>query len=103
MARARFKASYAGIGKLLRSPRMEAEMRRRAERVRAAASAAAPRDTGAYAASFRVLSGRYGGIRHDRAFGRVTNSDEAAPYIEFGTSRQEAQHTLRNALKAARG
>lgn len=100
---ARFKASFRGIGEMLRSPRMESEMRRRAERVRQHAAATAPRDTGQYAASFRVLSGRHGGVRHDRAFGRVTTSDAAAPYIEFGTSRQAAQHTLRNALRAAGG
>lgn len=82
---------------------MESEMRRRAERVRRQAAATAPRDTGAYAASFRVLSGRYGGFKRDRAFGRVVNTDESAPYVEFGTSRQEAQHTLRNALRAAGG
>lgn len=100
---ARFKASFVGIGRMIRSPRMESEMRRRAERVRQQAAASAPRDTGQYAASFRVLSGRYGGAKHDRAFGRVVNADAAAPYVEWGTSRQEAQHTLRNALRAAGG
>lgn len=86
---------------MLRSPRMESEMRRRAGRVRGLASATAARDTGDYAAAFRVLSGRHGGWKRDRAFGRVINNDEAAPYNEFGTSRTPARHTLRNALKAA--
>lgn len=100
---ARYRASYRGIGEMLRSPRMESEMRRRAERVRVQAAATARRDTGQYAASFRVLSGRRGGFKRDRAFGRVINADEAAPYEEFGTSWQDAQHTLRNALRAAGG
>lgn len=103
MARSRFDASFAGIGELLNSPRMVADMRRRAERVAARASATAARDTGRYASSFRVESGAHGGRGNDRAYGRVVNDDEAAPYQEFGTSRQEARHTLRNALHSAAG
>lgn len=103
MARARFNASYSGISELINSPRMVAEMRRRAEKVAARASATAPRDTGQYSASFRVESGSHGGAGKDRAYGRVENSDPAAFYVEFGTSRQEARHPLRNALHSAAG
>jgi hypothetical protein len=98
VARARFQASFSGISKMINSPRMVAEMRRRAEKVAAQAAATAPRDTGQYSASFRVESGSHGGANRDRAYGRVSNADNAALYVELGTSRQEARHTLRDAL-----
>lgn len=100
---ARFKASFKGIGALLNSPRMVAEMRRRAEKVAARAAATAPRDTGEYAAGFRVESGTHGGINNDRAYGRVVNDVDHARFVEFGTSDTEAHHTLRNALFEAAG
>lgn len=110
MARAGFNASYAGIADLLNAPFMVAEMRRRAERVAARAAATAPvgnpatdRHAGRYKASFRVESGAGGGVNHDRAYGRVINDAPEAFYVEFGTSRQEARHTLRNALHEAAG
>jgi hypothetical protein len=103
VARARFSASYSGIREMINAPWMVADMRRRAERVAERAAATAPRDTGAYASSFRVESGTHGGFNRDRAYGRVVNDDEAAPFVEHGTSRQEARHTLRNALHSAAG
>lgn len=96
-----FRASYAGIGEMLRSPEMQAEMRRRAAKVKAAAEAAAPVETGDYKGSFHLSSGARGGIRRDRAYGRVTNTAGHAIYVEYGTSAQPAHHTLRNALRAA--
>ncbi len=106
---ASFRASYEGIGELLKSPMMEAEMRRRAEKVRAAAEARAPvgdpasdPHPGRYKASFRVVSGRAGGVKGDRAFGRTLNDSPEAFYVEWGTSRQPAHHTLLNAVQAAR-
>lgn len=106
---ATFHASYEGIGELLRSPMMEAEMRRRAEKIKPAAESAAPigdpaTDThpGRYKASFRVVSGRAGGVKGDRAFGRVLNDAPEAFYVEWGTSRQPARHVLLNAAAAAR-
>lgn len=104
MARAsgtRFRASYSGIGKMLRSPEMQAEMRRRAEKVKAAAEAAAPIESGEYKRRFKVTSGARGGVRRDRAYGRVTNTSEHAFYVEYGTSKNPAHHTLRRALRAA--
>jgi hypothetical protein len=104
MARAsgtRFKASYSGIGKMIRSPGMGAEMRRRAEKVKPLAEATAPVDSGEYKSSFKVTSGARGGVRKDRAYGRVTNSAPHAFYVEHGTSKTPAHHTLRRALSAA--
>lgn len=104
MARAsgtRFRASYRGIGRMIRSPEMRAEMRRRAEKVKAAAEATAPVDSGEYKASFKVTSGARGGFRKDRAYGRVTNTAPHAFYVEYGTSSTRAHHTLRRALRAA--
>lgn len=100
---ARFRASYRGIGKMIRSPEMQHEMRRRANRVKAQAEATAPVYTGDYKSSFSVESGPRGGWYKDRAYGRVVNSDQAAFYVEFGTSRTRAHHTLRRALTAAGG
>ena len=104
MARAsgtRFRASYSGIGKMIRSPQMQAEMRRRAEKVKAAAEVAAPVESGDYKSSFQVTSGARGGVRKDRAYGRVTNTSPHAFYVEYGTSKNPAHHTLRQALRAA--
>ncbi len=104
MARARgtrFRASYSGIGKMIRSPEMRAEMRRRAEKVKRAAEATAPVDSGEYKTSFRVTSGARGGFKKDRAYGRVTNTAPHAFYVEYGTSKTPAHHTLRRALDAA--
>lgn len=104
MARARFSAAYSGISAMLNAPWMVADMRGRAENVAAYASATAQRgQTEQYASSFRVESGSHGGASRDRAYGRVINDDEGAFYEEFGTSRQEARHTLRNALHSAAG
>lgn len=97
----RFRASYSGIGKMIRSPQMRAEMRRRAEKVKVVAEATAPVDSGEYKSSFRVTSGARGGIRKDRAYGRVTNTAPHAFYVEYGTSKTPAHHTLRHALSAA--
>lgn len=103
MARApgtQFRASYKGIGKMIRGPEMRAEMRRRAQKVKAAAVATAPVDSGEYKRSFKVTSGARGGRNKDRAFGRVTNTAPHAIYVEHGTSNNPAHHTLRRALRA---
>lgn len=97
----RVRLSYSGIGKMIRSPEMEREMRRRADKVAARARATAPVDSGEYKASFVVTSGRRGGSKKDRAFGRVTNTAPHAIHVETGTSRTPAHHTLRRALAAA--
>lgn len=89
-----FRASYTGIGELLKSPRVEAEMRRRAEKVLAAAEAAAPVSVtsghpGRYKASFTASSG----LRDDRAYGRVTNSAPEAIDVEYGRGEYTTTRT----------
>jgi hypothetical protein len=96
-----FRASYRGIGKMIRSPEMQAEMRRRAENVARRAASFAPVDSGEYKNSFVVSSGARGGFRRDRAYGRVTNTSSHAVFVEFGSSRVHAHQTLRRALRAA--
>jgi hypothetical protein len=86
---------------MLRSPEMAAEMRRRAEKVAVRARALAPVDSGQYKNSFVVSSGRRGGMKRDRAFGRVTNTAPYAMHVETGTSRTPAHHTLRRSMQAA--
>lgn len=110
MARATFNASYSGIREMINAPFMVKDMRRRAERVADYAAATAPvgdprtdPTPASYKGSFRVESGTHGGLNHDRAYGRVINNDPASFYVEHGTSKQEARHTLRNALFEAAG
>lgn len=98
-----YRASYRGIGELLRSPLMQAEMLRRAKLARSYAETIAPRHTGQYAASFGTEVTAHGGARHDRACGRLLNHDPAALSIEVGTRRTPAHRTLRKALDAMRG
>lgn len=99
-----FKASYDGIGQMLRSTEMQADMRRRAEKIKNAATVDAPYDPASvthYRDAFSVESGvREGASR--RAFGRVTNDDAAAFYIEYGAKTIPAHHTLTRALDAAK-
>jgi len=101
-----FNADYKGIGEMLCSPEMQAEMLRRAEKVKAAAEAMAPfdprsKDGTHYKDSFEVSSGvREGKTR--RAFGRVTNTDPAAWYVEWGTSDTPRFRVLGKALDHAR-
>jgi hypothetical protein len=86
---------------------MQAEMRRRAELVKARAEASAPVDRtgphpGRYKQSFRVTSGvREGKTR--RAFGRVTNDAPEAILVEYGSRNNPRHRTLGKALDAATG
>jgi hypothetical protein len=99
---ASFRASYSGIGELLRSPEIEAEMVRRAEKVKAQAEATAPVDSGEYKASFEVHSSRRGGSKKDRASAVVENNDDAAFFVEYGASHTPRYRTLGKALDAAK-
>lgn len=101
-----FQASYRGIGELLRSAEMEAEMVRRAEKVKAAAEAIAPYDPDStdgthYKDAFRVESTRRGGLHQDRAAASVVNDDDAAFFIEFGNRNIPRKRVLGNAMHAA--
>jgi hypothetical protein len=106
---AKFNASYSGIGELLRSPQMEAAMRARAEAIKTKAEATAPvgdpkndPHPGRYRDSFKVESGRDGGQKKDRAYGRVLNDSPEAFYVEYGSSKVDARHTLLNAAQAVK-
>lgn len=93
----RYNASYAGIGELLKSPMIEAEMRVRAERAKALMVAEAPvsyltDDPGEYKREFHVTSG----VRSDRAYGRVTNTALEAIWIEYGRGEYVAERTTKD-------
>jgi hypothetical protein len=101
-----FKLNSSGIGKLLTSPEMQAEMRRRAERVAIAARASAPvfeagPHPGRYKSSFTVSSGVREG-RSRRAYGRVENDAPEAFFVEYGTRNNARHRTLGRALDAAK-
>lgn len=105
MMPARFKMSKRGVGRLLKSPMIRAEMVRRAELIKAVAESIAPvggeadRHPGQYKASFYVTSTDRGGRRRDRATATVGNRAYYARWVEYGTERVPAHHVL---LRAAR-
>lgn len=108
MARVRYRGSYSGVGEMLVSPGMQAAMLRVAERIKDRAEATAPvgdpetdPHAGRYKAAFRVESG-VRRRRTSRAYGRVINDVPEAAEVEWGTTEQEAHHTILNALTAAR-
>jgi hypothetical protein len=101
-----YQADYSGIGRLLTSPGMVAEMRRRAEKMKVYAESIAPVDEhgphpGRYKASFHVESGVQR-RKTSRAFGRLYNDSPEAFYVEFGTSRTPRHRVLGRSLDAAR-
>lgn len=106
----RWNWDYAGFGALLQGPEMQAEMRKRAERIAAAAEAIAPvgdaakgdKHPGQYKASFEVESGVTDSLRGRRAYGRVTNTAPHAAAVEFGNAHSPAQHVLGRAVDHAR-
>ena len=103
---ARFDADYSGIGDMLCSPEMQADMKARAERVKARAEATAPYDANSkdgthYRDAFSVESGVTTG-KTRRAYGSVTNDDAAAFQIEHGTKNTPKHRTLGRALDAAK-
>jgi hypothetical protein len=105
----KFTLNKAGVGQLLRSQGLRLELVRRAERIRAAAEAAAPvggpgdPHPGLYRASFGVESTTRGGLRDDRAAAAVYNTAPYAAEVEYGNGRTEAHHTLARAAQAGGG
>jgi hypothetical protein len=97
--RARFKGDYKGVGKILVSKKMQDAMETRARRVESACVAGSPHDTGEYSASFRVETGIRPGSK-PRAESKVINSDPAAPYVEWGTSRTPRYRVMGKAAGA---
>jgi hypothetical protein len=95
--------SRKGVGRLLRSPGVQAEMLRRAETIKSVAVSMSPVDEGGphpgqYRASWSVTSTARGGRRRDRATATVSNSAYYARWVEYGTERVRARHVL---LRAA--
>lgn len=104
---ATFDASFPGIGEMLNADFMVADMLGRAEKVKTAAEAAAPfdpnsKDGGHYKDSFTASAAAHGGAKKDRAVGTVTNTDEAAFFIEFGNVNIAKHRVLGKSLDAAR-
>lgn len=106
----RFRMNTRGVGQLLRSPMIEAEMLRRATRIREAAEAASPvgdaaRDPhpGLYKSSWHTASHRRGGRKRDRATAIVWNSAPYARWVEYGTEQRPGQHVLLRAALTAGG
>jgi hypothetical protein len=99
-----------GVGELLRSEMIEAEMLRRANVIKAVAEGIAPvyegpRDPhpGLYKASVQVTSTRRGGRKRDRATATVRNTAYYARWVEYGTEKVPAHHVmLRAALAGGR-
>lgn len=103
--RSKISFSYDGIGQLLRSDFMAAEMVRRAQKVADLARSRAPvysgsgRDPhrGRYKDSFQVLGTRTGGgYRKNRAAGIVINNSPEAVFIEYGTQAHDTRIRDRN-------
>ncbi|GAA2802943.1 hypothetical protein [Streptomyces showdoensis] len=103
---ARFKMSKRGVGQLLRSDMVLAEMVRRADVIRGVAEGIAPvggpRDPhrGLYKGSFFVQPVRRGGRRKDRAVAIVGNTAPWGAHVEYGTERVRAHHVLLRAAQA---
>lgn len=100
-----FHASYSGIGEMIRSQWMLAEMGRRGANVMAHAIATAPvgkppRDLhpGRYKANFELRLDRNGGIHRDRAEAKVINTSFEGVFVEYGHEGAEPYHTLLHAL-----
>ena len=99
----RFEVDYAGISEMLNAEWMQAEMLRRAKAGQEFAQSIAPydptsRDGSHYRDSFETSSGTHGGIHHDRAYGRLENTDDAALFIEIGSKHGPAHHILGKSL-----
>lgn len=107
MAEARFKMSRKGVGELLRSPLVEAEMLRRANIIKGVAVGISPVGAaawdphpGLYKESWHATSHKRAGRRRDRAVAVVWNSAPYARWVEYGTERVRAQHVLLRAAQA---
>jgi len=104
---AKFKMSRKGVGQLLRSPGVEADMLRRANVIKDVAVSLSPVGTaawdphpGMYKESWHATSTRRGGRRKDRAVATVWNSALHARWVEYGTERVPAHHVLLRATLA---
>ena len=103
---ARFKMKRQGVGKLLRSEMIRADMVRRAEAIKSAAVSLSPTGgsgdphPGQYKGAWQVSSSTRGGRRRDRAVAYVRNPTYYARWVEYGTERVPAHHVLLRAAAA---
>lgn len=105
---ARFKMKRKGVGEMLRMPSMQAEMLRRAERIKAIAEATSPvyeqgAQAGHYKESWETDSTPRGGRRRDRAVAYVRNTSHYARFVEYGTEKVPAHHVLLRASQTGGG
>jgi HK97 gp10 family phage protein len=102
----KFKMSKKGVGQLLKSDMIHAEMVRRAEIIKSVAESIAPvggagdSHRGNYKASFYVTSTSRGGHRKNRATATVGNRAYYARWVEYGTEKVPAHHVLLRAAQA---
>lgn len=91
---------------VLNAPWMVEAMRKRAEAGKAYAISVAPDAPPlgeGYIASFEVEAHTHGGVHRDRAEAILSNSDDAAVYIEFGTEQHHSDHVLLGAMDVMGG
>lgn len=108
---ARFKMSNRGVGQMLNSPLIAAEMLRRAQVIKNVAEAISPvggagdPHPGQYKLSWyaRVERKSVGRSRKKRPVGVVGNSAYYARWVEYGTERVHAHHVLLRAAQAGGG
>ncbi|MFF3620065.1 HK97 gp10 family phage protein [Streptomyces sp. NPDC002467] len=108
---AKFKMSTRGVGQLLNSPMITAEMLRRAELIRDVAVATSPvgengdPHPGEYKASWTVKVERkaVGRSQKKRPVGVVRNTSYWARWVEYGTEHVYAHHVLLRAAQAGGG
>ncbi|WP_372344750.1 HK97 gp10 family phage protein [Streptomyces sp. KL116D] len=101
------KLKRKGVGEMLRSPAMQAEMLRRAEVIKGVAQATSPvgdagdPHRGNYATSWETDSSSRGGRRRDRAVAYVRNTSYYARWVEYGNGRPSgpAHHVLLRATE----
>jgi hypothetical protein len=91
-----YKPDYAGLGKLMNGPEMQAMLRRVAEKGVPFARSISPVDTGEYEASFTVETRSHGGIHGDRAEAKIVNSSPHAARVEW----QDGYHVLNRTAQA---
>lgn len=105
---ARYKPKQRGVGQLLNSPQVAAEMLRRAEVIRSVAVDLSPvggpgdPHPGQYKASWqaRVERRPVGRARKKRPVGIVRNTSYYARWPEYGTEKYPGQHVLLRAAQA---
>jgi hypothetical protein len=109
VADARFRMSSRGVGQLLRSPMLEAEMMRRGELIKSVAESISPvgdaaRDPhpGLYRDSWYVVASnkQVGRTRKRRATATVGNSAPYARWVEYGNEHYSGRHVLLRAAMA---